>query len=103
MKRSDFPPRIRALESFSERFHAFRLPAENCDVLFASYPAGTQIEPHRHDTENWGVVTKGELCITVGGRETRYGPGAWYHVPAQAEHSARFDVDTEEIEFWFRA
>ena len=71
-------------------------------MLFASYPAGTQVEPHTHETENWGVVTKGELRITINGRESRYGPGAWYHVPPRAEHSARFDVDTEEIEFWFR-
>jgi quercetin dioxygenase-like cupin family protein len=72
-------------------------------VLFASYSAGTRIEPHTHDTENWDVVTKGESRVTFLGHERRYGPGAWYHVAARAEHSARFDVDTEEIEFWFRA
>jgi quercetin dioxygenase-like cupin family protein len=102
MRTIDFPERFRALERFSERFEAYRLPARDCDVLFAMYPAGTAVEPHAHDTDNWGVITKGELQITVDGREMRYGPGEWYHVPAQALHSARFAVETEEIEFWFR-
>jgi mannose-6-phosphate isomerase-like protein (cupin superfamily) len=96
-----FPAKIRTLEPYSGRFSAFRLQAHCCDVLFASYPAGTSVEPHTHTTENWGVVTKGTLVIVVGGIESRVGPGRWYHVPARAEHSARFDVDTETIEFWF--
>ena len=33
--------------------------------------------------------------------EKRYGPGDWYHVPARAEHAARFETETSEIEFWF--
>ena len=102
MKWSEFPERIRALEKFSERFQAFRLRAEGCDVLFGTYPAGTRIEPHRHATDNWGVITKGDIIIAMNGSETRYGPGDWYHIPAQAEHSAHCDADTEEIEFWFR-
>jgi quercetin dioxygenase-like cupin family protein len=99
--RKEFPPRLRKLERFSERFEAFRLRANGCDVLFAGYPAGTRIEPHSHDTDNWGVVTTGEMVIVQSGRETRYRPGDWYHVPAHTEHSARCDIDTEEIEFWF--
>lgn len=102
MKWSAFPERIRSLEPFSDRFEAFRLAAENCDVLFATYPAGTSIESHTHDTDNWGVITKGEMIITMGGSETRYGPGDWYHVPARTEHAAHCDHDTEEIEFWFQ-
>lgn len=97
-----FPPKLRSLERFSERFEAFRLQAQDCDVLFATYPAGTRIEPHAHETDNWGVITKGEMTIVQGGRETAYRPGDWYHVPARAEHSAHCAVDTEEIEFWFR-
>jgi quercetin dioxygenase-like cupin family protein len=102
VKWGEFPGRIRELERFSQRFQAFRLRAEGCDVLFATYPAGTRIEPHRHDTDNWGVITKGEIVIATNGTETRYRAGDWYHIPAQAEHCARCDTDTEEIEFWFR-
>ena len=102
MKWSRFPDRIKALEPFSKRFDAFRLPAENCDVLFATYPAGTAIEPHSHETDNWGVITKGEMFIAIDGRETAYAPGDWYHVPAGRQHAARCSLDTEEIEFWFK-
>jgi len=101
MKFDRFPPRIRSLEPFSERFEAFRLAARDCDVLFASYPAGTRIDAHAHDTENWGVITRGEMMLTVAGRETRYGPGDWYHIAPRTPHAARCAVDTEEIEFWF--
>ena len=101
MPRTGFPEKIRTLQPFSDRFDAFRLPAEGCDVLFATYPAGTAIEPHAHATDNWGVITKGEMLITVAGRETRYRVGDWYHVAADVEHSARCAVETEEIEFWF--
>ena len=97
-----FPAKIRALEPFSERFDAFRLRAEGADVLFAVYPAGTAISPHDHETENHGVITKGELILIRGDAEERYGPGDWYHLAAGEAHAARFEVETEEIEFWFR-
>jgi quercetin dioxygenase-like cupin family protein len=100
---SHFPEPIRALPKFEGPFDAFQLSVENCDVLFASYPAGTTIPPHSHETENVGVVTQGELILTVDGTETRYGPGAWYHLAVSATHAARFEQETSEIEFWFYA
>lgn len=102
MDKTNFPKKFQELESFSSRFDAFRLPAENCDVLFATYPAGTSIEPHDHDTENWGVITKGAMFITMNGEEKTYGVGDWYYVPKGSIHSARCDELTEEIEFWFK-
>ena len=96
-----FPALVRRLPKFAGPFDAFKLHADGCDVLFASYTAGTSIEPHHHETENVGVITRGELILTVGGREQRYGAGEWYHVPARVIHAARFETDTSEIEFWF--
>lgn len=78
---SHFPKLLQKLPPFEGSFEALKLEAKNCDVLFASYPKGTKIAPHKHDTENVGV----------------------YHLPAEVMHSARFDVETSEIEFWFRA
>ena len=97
-----FPQLLRNLPAFDGPFDAFKLEARDCDVLFASYPKGTAIAPHAHDTENVGVITQGELVLIVDGRETRYRTGEWYHVPAQGMHAARFEVETSEIEFWFR-
>ena len=101
MAERHFPELIRSLPEFDGPFDAFRLDAGNCEVLFASYPAGTAIEPHTHPTENVGVITAGELILTIDGEETRYGPGDWYHVLPDQTHAARFEEDTSEIEFWF--
>lgn len=96
-----FPSEIEALPDFDGPFDAHRLAASGCDVLFATYPAGTTIAPHTHDTNNVGVITKGQLILTIGGERTTYGPGDWYHVPAEVEHAAEFETDSAEIEFWF--
>lgn len=98
---SHFPSLLRGLPKFEGPFEAFKLAAKNCDVLFASYPAGTTIPPHSHETDNVGVITQGELILTLHGKETRYGPGMWYHVAARETHAARFEKETSEIEFWF--
>ena len=98
---SHFPNLLRKLPKFEGPFEAFKLAAKNCDVLFASYPAGTTIPPHSHETENAGVITQGELILTLDGKESRYSPGMWYHIPARATHTARFEKETSEIEFWF--
>ncbi|MEO0489219.1 MAG: cupin domain-containing protein [Cyanobacteria bacterium P01_A01_bin.123] len=98
-----FPPQLRSLPRFDGPFDAFKLAAKDCDVLFASYPAGTTISPHNHDTDNVGVITQGELILILDGQETRYQTGEWYHVPAKTTHAARFDQATSEIEFWFYA
>lgn len=98
-----FPKLLRELPAFDGPFDAFKLAAENCDVLFASYPAGTVIAPHSHQTENVGVITQGELILTLDGEEARFQVGEWYHVPANATHAARFEAETSEIEFWFHA
>ena len=98
-----YPSRIKQLPLYDGRFDAYKLEAKDSDVLFASYPAGTEIPTHSHDTENHGVITKGELILTVGGETSRIGVGQWYHVPANVEHAARFEVETDEIEFWFKA
>ena len=96
-----YPKKIKELPSFDGRFDAYKLAAKDSDVLFASYPADTEIPPHQHDTENHGVITKGELMLTMNGKTERIGIGQWYHVPAKVEHAASFEVETDEIEFWF--
>ena len=98
-----FPPEIAGLPAFEGPFDAHRLAADDCEVLFASYPAGTSIEAHTHPSNNVGVITKGQLMLTIGEQTTKHGVGDWYHVPAGVEHAARFDSDSAEIEFWFRA
>ena len=102
MSQDHFPDLIRQLPDFEGPFDAYRLEASDCDVLFASYPAGTEIDAHVHPTRNCGVITHGELFLTCNGKETRYGVGDWYALDANEEHAARFEVDSSEIEFWFK-
>jgi len=97
-----YPERIKQLPLYDGRFDAYKLQAKASDVLFASYPAGTTIDSHTHDTDNHGVITKGELILVINGVEQRIGVGQWYHVPKHVEHAARFEVETDEIEFWFK-
>ena len=101
MSDSHFPPEITSLPDFDGPFSAHKLAASGCDVLFASYPAGTRIPPHHHDTNNVGVVTQGRLVLLQAGERRTYGVGEWYHVPAKSEHAAEFDEDSALIEFWF--
>lgn len=100
---SHFPELLRRLPKCKGPFDAFKLEAKDCDVVFASHPAGTAFPPHNHETENVGVVTKGGIYLTLNGKETRYGPGQWYHIPARAMHATRFEEETAEIVFWFYA
>lgn len=96
-----FPERINRLPPFIGPCNARRLEAVGCQVLFASYPADHRIPAHHHETENVGVVTQGEMCLTLQGVERCYRVGQWYHVPAGAAHAARFAMPSSIIEFWF--
>ena len=96
-----YPDNIKSLPLYDGRFDAYKLEAKGSDVLFASYPAGTSIPPHVHETDNHGVITRGELILKMNGITTKVPAGEWYHVPANVEHSALFEVETDEVEFWF--
>ena len=37
----------------------------------------------------------------MDGKTERIPVGGWYHVPANREHAAEFEVETSEIEIWF--
>ncbi|HHP7243173.1 MAG TPA: cupin domain-containing protein [Elainellaceae cyanobacterium] len=97
-----FPKQIQSLPKFDGPFDAFKLVANDCNVLFATYPAGTKIPPHTHTTDNVGVITQGELILIMDGQESYYTEGDWYHVPSGVTHAARFEQETSEIEFWFK-
>ena len=99
--RSEFPELIRSLPEFDGPFDAFKLESDNFKVLFASYPAGTEIAAHDHDTENVGVVIRGCLKLTTEGESQQLKPGDWYHLDRHQQHAAAFDQDTHIIEFWF--
>jgi quercetin dioxygenase-like cupin family protein len=95
------PPRIRELPQMGNHIPAHFLSAPGCDVLFVPCPAGTELPPHSHDTDNLGVILSGEAIVTSGGETRPYGPGEWYATAAGEEHAVRFEVDTVQIELRF--
>lgn len=97
-----FPDLIDSLPPFDGHFTARELAGDKANVLFASYPAGTAIPAHSHETENIGVVTQGTLELITDGRSSLYNCGDWYHLLPGQEHSAFFPEDTAIIEFWFK-
>lgn len=103
MSEPHFPNKIRQLATYEGAFDARQLHADNCEVLFASYPAGMKIAPHHHATENHGVVTAGELEMIVAGESLSFRPGDWYFLAPEQVHEASFGVDTSLIEFWFKS
>ena len=100
-KHNPYPDLIQQLPRFDGPFDAHKLSADNCDILFATYPAGTRIDEHTHATENVGIITQGVLLLTMDGVTQSFGAGQWYHVPANKPHAAEFPEATSEIEFWF--
>lgn len=102
MSAPHFPRKIQELPSYEGAFDARQLHADNCEVLFASYPAGMKIEAHEHESENHGVITKGELHMVVDGEAKSYQPGDWYFLAPGQTHSASFKEETSLIEFWFK-
>lgn len=97
-----YPDKIRSLPLFDGNFDAYKMHSDDCDILFASYPANSSVEAHTHETENHGVVTRGELILTINAEANRYAIGDWYHVPAGQLHKADFEQDTDTIELWFK-
>lgn len=65
----DYPDRIRRPPAYDGRFDAYRLAAEGADVLFASYPPGTVIRAHTHETDNYGLIILGELMRRAGSQK----------------------------------
>ncbi len=97
-----FPAQITDLPAFDGPFDAFRLAADGCDVLFASYPGGTTLDAHDHPSHNVGIVTKGRLELIVSGESRFYDTGDWYDLPAGTSHAAAFAEDSAIIELWFQ-
>jgi quercetin dioxygenase-like cupin family protein len=95
------PPRIRKLPTVGRHIKAHCLAAPGCEVLFVPCPAGSDLPPHTHDTDNLSVILSGEAIITIDGQARRYGPGEWYSTAAGEEHAVRFERDTVQIELRF--
>lgn len=73
-----------------------------CDVSVATREK-MQVPPHVHPTTNYVTVTEGRLHVTVDGIERAFGPGEWCCIPANTEHSERYEEKTSVVVFWVKA
>ena len=96
-----FPKIFHSLPRHKGQFPATVLAAEQCRVFFSTLAAGSEIPPHTHDTDNYSIITQGELLLTMNGKTERIKQGQWCYVPKNERHSARTDKDTALIEVWF--
>lgn len=97
-----FPKKILSLPTYEGSFSATELKTDCCNVIFASYEAGKTITTHSHNTDNDGVVLRGEMLLTMNNQDIKVGAGQWYNIPAHIKHAATFKKDTTIIEFWFK-
>jgi quercetin dioxygenase-like cupin family protein len=60
----------------------------NISVSFLEFPPFSRIPPHRHPSEQIGIVEEGELEYTIGEETMVCRPGMAFLVPPHTTHSA---------------
>lgn len=67
--------------------------------FFLKYPAGLVTPLHHHTANHHVTVVSGSLTLTVGGKEHRLGPGAYFMLADRAAHIAKVEGTEEAVMF----
>lgn len=67
--------------------------------FFLKYPAGLVTPLHHHTANHHVTVISGSLTLTVGGREHRLGPGAYFMLGDKAAHIAKVEGGEDAVMF----
>ena len=59
---------------------------EHMQLVWARYEPGTSYKLHSHPHEQFSVLLKGRLRLTVGEEVRDIGPGDMWHAPANVAH-----------------
>lgn len=70
--------------------------------FFLKYPVGLVTPMHHHTANHHVTVISGSITLTVGGKEHRLGPGAYFMLADRAPHIAKVE-GTEEAVFFIQA
>jgi mannose-6-phosphate isomerase-like protein (cupin superfamily) len=70
--------------------------------FFLKYPAGLVTPMHHHTANHHVTVISGSITLTVGGKEHRLGPGAYFMLGDRAKHVAKVE-GMEEAVFFIQA
>lgn len=67
--------------------------------FFLKYPAGLVTPMHHHTANHHVTVISGSLTLTVGGKEHKLGPGAYFMLADRATHVAKVDGMEDAVMF----
>ncbi len=70
--------------------------------FFLKYPAGLVTPMHHHTANHHVTVISGSIILTVGGKEHRLGPGAYFMLADRAAHTAKVEGN-EDVVFFIHA
>jgi glyoxylate utilization-related uncharacterized protein len=67
--------------------------------FFLKYPVGLVTPLHHHTANHHVTVISGSITLTVGGKEHRLGPGAYFMLADRASHIAKVEGNEEAVFF----
>jgi mannose-6-phosphate isomerase-like protein (cupin superfamily) len=67
--------------------------------FFLKYPAGLVTPLHHHTANHHVTLISGSITLTVGGKEHRLGPGAYFMLGDRAPHIAKVEGNEEAVFF----
>ena len=67
--------------------------------FFLKYPVGLVTPLHHHTANHHVTVVSGSITLTVGGKEHRLGPGAYFMLGDRAPHIAKVEGSEEVVLF----
>ena len=100
---SSFPDVITCLPSGDIQVagaKAWILQAENSQLVFFEFAAGTKVPEHSHGYSQWGMVINGKMVLTVADKPRVCVKGSEYIIPAGAKHSAKFLRKTRVMDYF---
>jgi mannose-6-phosphate isomerase-like protein (cupin superfamily) len=67
--------------------------------FFLKYPAGLVTPLHHHTANHHVTLISGSITLTVGGKEHRLGPGAYFMLGDRAAHIAKVEGNEDAVFF----
>lgn len=67
--------------------------------FYLKYPAGLVTPLHHHTANHHVTLISGSITLTVGGKEHRLGPGAYFMLADRAPHIAKVEGSEEAVFF----
>jgi quercetin dioxygenase-like cupin family protein len=69
------------------------LQTDNATMIMFELDPKTVVETHKHEVEQFGVVTKGSLAMIIAGEQRILTVGDTYRIPPGTAHGARVFED----------